>query len=465
VIDEQFIRDLRDRADIVDVIDRRVPLTRRGKDYWALCPFDGEGGKPSFSVNREKRFFHCFGCQAHGDALDFLQRHGGLTFRQAVDQLAGEVGVRVPGDTKPATRPALKATVRFRPTVTSKVGHVELDDEQLARLSHWQALLPGSPGEAYLASRRIPLAVAQAAGVGFLPAGEALGLNDEGKPTGYGPRVVFPHVLPGGAVVNVYGRSTVQNIDKDRKHRHLPRPKGLFNAAALGQPGPLWIVEGVFDALALMTAGVPKVVAIFGLAGFDWQWIGRNELIVALDHDDAPDAPAKILMREAAYRGLKARRLPAEAFGGCKDAADAWAAGTLDLSAAGITIHRNRETVADDIRRKIDVLPDPADADLARQWPQFRALAARFVVQQLDQALAAGWTLDELFSVPTVRTGADAGVLWTAAAFDPEALRVFVDRIEIETGSQNVLASRKVDLRPSGALPWPADGRGSTAGG
>ena len=453
MIDEQFIRDLRDRADIVDVIDRRVPLNRKGKDYWALCPFDGEGGRPSFSVNREKRFFHCFGCEAHGDALDFLQRHGGMTFRQAVEQLAAEAGLRVPDATKPATRPALKATARFRPTTTTKAEHVPLDDEQLAALTSWQARLPGSPGEAYLASRGIPLAVAQAAGGGFLPAGEALGLTSEGRPTGYGPRIVLPHALPGGEIVNLYGRSTDPNVDKDRRHRHLPRPKGLFNAAALDLPGPLWIVEGVFDALALMAAGVHKVVAIFGLNGFDWRWIGRNELVIALDHDDGrDDEAALVLMREAAYRGLKVRRLPAEAFGGYKDASAAWQVGALHLADMGITVPVKRETVSDAIRRKLDIMRDPAEP--GRYWLPFRALAARFATQQLDQALAVGWTAEELFSLPTVRTGADAGVLWNAAAFDPELLRVFADRIEIETGSQNPLVARRVDVRPSGVLPW-----------
>jgi DNA primase len=451
-----FIQDLRDRADIVEVIDRRVPLTKRGKDYWALCPFDGETGKPAFSVNREKRFYHCFGCGAHGDALEFLQRHGGMTFLQAVEQLAGETGMRMPDGKAPANKPALKVTAKFRPTAAAKVGHIALDDEQLARLVRWQSILPGSPGEAYLASRGIPLAVAQAAGVGFLPAGEALGLNAEGKPTGYGPRVVFPHALPGGEIVNVYGRSTVRNAEKDRRHRHMDRPKGIFNAAALDLPGPLWVVEGTFDALALIAAGAVKVIAIFGLNGFDWRWIGRNELIVALDHDDdgKDDEAAKALMREAAYRGLKVRRLPAEAFGGRKDASDAWQAGVLNLGSAGITVAVNRDTVADEVRKKIDVLPDPADPDHARHWPQYRALAARFVVQHLDHALAAGWTLEQLFSLPTTRLGTDAGVLWTAAAFDPEALRVYPDRLEIETGSQNALVEHKADLRPSGILPW-----------
>ena len=459
MIPDDFIRDLRDRADIVDVIDRRVPLKKQGKDFWALCPFDGEGGKPSFSVNREKRFFHCFGCGAHGDALDFVQKHAGMTFLQAVEQLAGESGMRMPDGKAPTARPVLKATTRFRPSAAAKGGHQALDDDEIAALMRWQALLPGSPGETYLASRGIPLAVAQAAGIGFLPAGEPMGRDAEGKPIAFGPRIVFAHNLPGGQTVNVYGRSTNPDADKAVRHRHLPRPKGMFNAAALGLPGPLWIVEGAFDALALMAAGVPKVVAVFGLGGFDWRWIGRTEIVVALDHDAAGDEAAKAFMLEAAYRGLKALRLPAEAFGAEKDAADAWKAGTLDLSHAGITVAVKRETVAEKIRQKIDVLPDPADPYLAARWPQFRALAARFAVQQLDQALATGWTLGELFSVPTTRLGTDAGALWTASGFDPELLRVFADRVEIETGSQNMLVERRDQLQPSGILPWAIDNR------
>jgi hypothetical protein len=454
MIPEAFIRELRERADIVEVIDRRVPLKRSGKDYWALCPFDGEGGKPSFSVNRDKGFFHCFGCLAHGDALDFLQRHGGMSFRQALEQLAAESGMALPDQpARPAARPVLRPTVRFRPMPAAKDGHQPLGDEEMANLARWQQSLPGSPGEAYLASRRIPLDVAQVAGVGFLPAGEALGLTAEGKPTGYGPRVVFPHALPDGQIVNLYGRSTDPQADKDRRHRHLPRPKGLFNAQALDLPGPLWIVEGAFDALALMAAGVPKVIAIFGLAGFDWRWIGKQEILVALDCDESGDAAAQEMLHVAAYRGLKARRIDAQAFGGHKDAASAWEASTLDLTAYSV-VPLNRETVAPDIRRLLAVLPDTDQPHLVEGWTRFRSFAARFASEYIEQALAAGWTLADLFSLPSSRLPTDAGLVWVVADFNPECLRIYPDRVEIETGSQHVLVQRRSGIKPSGVLPW-----------
>ncbi|MEZ5469925.1 MAG: DNA primase [Lysobacterales bacterium] len=97
LIPESFIDELLQRADIVDVIGTRVQLKRAGKEYQARCPFHDERS-PSFTVVPQKQFYHCFGCGAHGSALKFLMEYEGVSFPDAVEQLAAQVGLQVPRD-------------------------------------------------------------------------------------------------------------------------------------------------------------------------------------------------------------------------------------------------------------------------------------------------------------------------------------------------------------------------------
>jgi hypothetical protein len=134
-------------------------------------------------------------------------------------------------------------------------------------------------------------------------------------------------------VVNLYGRAvgTASQVPKAMRHDHLPGAKGYFNAVALQEDaGPLWVCEGAFDALALLAAGVPRVVAIFGVQGWRWEWAREvRELVFALDADTAGQQQWRQLARQAALRGKRVAVLPAGAYGGCKDVSDAWATGVL----------------------------------------------------------------------------------------------------------------------------------------
>jgi DNA primase len=134
-------------------------------------------------------------------------------------------------------------------------------------LAAFQAALPSSRGAAYLQQRGIPLALAQPLGVGSA----APGTWPHAARDWRGGRVVFPHTTPEGCLVNLYGRAvgTAEQVPKAKRHDHLPGVKGYLNAAALqAGAGPLWVCEGAFDALALLAAGVPRVVAIFGVQGW-----------------------------------------------------------------------------------------------------------------------------------------------------------------------------------------------------
>ena len=122
------------------------------------------------------------------------------------------------------------------------------------RLAAFHTALPGSRGDTYLQQRGIPLALAPQLGVGYAAA-----------------------------------VGTAEQVPKAKRHDHLPGIKGYFNAAALqAGDGPLWVCEGAFDALALVAAGVSRVVAIFGVQGERWDWVREvRTLVFALDADPA----------------------------------------------------------------------------------------------------------------------------------------------------------------------------------
>jgi hypothetical protein len=161
------------------------------------------------------------------------------------------------------------------------------------QLAAFQAALPGSRGEAYLHQR--PLSLALQCGVGYA----APGTWPHAAREWHGGRVVFPHTMPDGGLVNLYGRAvgTAAQVPKALRHDHLPGKKGYFNAAVLhAGTDPLWVCEGAFDALALLAAGVPRVVAIFGVQGWRWDWVREvRELVFALDADAAGQQQPKAL--------------------------------------------------------------------------------------------------------------------------------------------------------------------------
>jgi DNA primase len=95
MIPQSFITDLLARADAVEIVGRYVQLKKAGVNYKGLCPFHGEKS-PSFTVSPTKQFYHCFGCGAHGTAISFLMEHTGLSFVDAVKDLAGMYGLKVP---------------------------------------------------------------------------------------------------------------------------------------------------------------------------------------------------------------------------------------------------------------------------------------------------------------------------------------------------------------------------------
>src|SRR2546426_9263456 len=229
----------------------------------ALCPFHGPSRQRSLRVQVHSGRFVCFACGAWGYMETARAQWREEQQRQAVfprpptrRQRAQQQRPAAAVSQAAAHPPAPRAPAPARP---------DLGQQLIA----FQAALPGSRGDTYLQQRGIPLALAQQLGVGYA----APGTWPHPPRDWRGGRVVFPHTTPDGRLVNLYGRAvgTAEQVPKAKRHDHLPGAKGYFNAAAL-QPGagPLWVCEGAFDALALLAAGVPRVVAICGVQGWAW---------------------------------------------------------------------------------------------------------------------------------------------------------------------------------------------------
>jgi DNA primase len=103
-IPDSFIEELLARSDIVELIERRVPLKRAGSEFQACCPFHDEK-TPSFTVSPKKQFYHCFGCGAHGSAIGFLMQYEGLEFLDAIEEMARAAGLEVPTSGQQQPRP------------------------------------------------------------------------------------------------------------------------------------------------------------------------------------------------------------------------------------------------------------------------------------------------------------------------------------------------------------------------
>lgn len=268
-----------------------------GRSLRAFCPFHGSDKQRSLRVSQETRRFQCFACGVWGYLAD-----GAQTKRER--------------DWKPL--PVKERRV-------ARESRVDLP----SLLQRYQRALPGSWGEKYLFHRGIPLALATGMGVGYAPSGA---WAHPARDWRWG-RLVFPHTAPDGRVVNLYGRAVGSHdkVPKHLRHDHLPGEKGYFNAPALLAERVV-VCEGPFDALALMAAGLSNVVAIYGVDGWRWEWAFHSkELVFALDNDEA-GSRWSVLGREALLRGKQVTQLDGAAYGGHKDANEAWCQGVLRLS-------------------------------------------------------------------------------------------------------------------------------------
>lgn len=281
-IPDSFIDELLARVDIVDVIERRVPLKKAGREWTACCPFHNERS-PSFYVSPTKQFFHCFGCGAHGSAIKFMMDYERLEFPDAVEDLAQSVGLKVPREGGNEAAPREDKTDLYA---------------LLDSAAQWyENELPGNPdAQAYCKKRGLDAETIRRFRIGWAPAGydgviKSLGgserrmqlLNEAGmvasseqgrKYDRFRERLMFPILDRRGRVIAFGGR--VLQADQAPKYLNSPetplfhKGRELFAMWQVKQANTtlprIVVVEGYMDVIALHQAGLPIAVATLGTA-------------------------------------------------------------------------------------------------------------------------------------------------------------------------------------------------------
>ena len=310
MIPESFIQELLNRIDVVDVIDKRVTLKKAGANYLACCPFHQEK-TPSFTVSPSKQFYHCFGCGEHGSAISFLIEYEGLTFVDAITELANSIGLKVPND---APQKIEKSTEYSNLEEVIKIASI-----------FYQKQLRESPKAInYLKSRGLTGEIAKEFSIGYAPEGwqnlqipfkkyedkilVKAGLvvkNEKGKYYDrFRNRIIFPIYSDKGKVIGFGGRV----IDSEGTPKYYNSPETplfqksyelyglLASRKAIREKAYVLVVEGYMDVVGLAQNGIKNVVATLGTAttAFHIKKLMRytQEIIFCFDGDNAGRAAA-----------------------------------------------------------------------------------------------------------------------------------------------------------------------------
>ncbi len=291
-IPQTFIQELLNRVDVVDVVARYVQLKKGGANFMGLCPFHGEKS-PSFSVSPTKQFYHCFGCGANGNAIGFLMEHAGMSFIEAVKDLAQQTGMQVPEDDASPQDRERAAQQRQKQATLNDV----LEKAAHAYAKHLKA----SPrAVAYLKGRGLSGEIARTFGLGYAPEGwrslasvfpdyadpllvesgmvitheDEKGQDGEAKRYDrFRDRIMFPIRNVKGEYIGFGGRV----LDKgEPKYLNSPETPvfskgrelyGLFEArTAIRVAGYALVTEGYMDVVALAQLGFANAVATLGTA-------------------------------------------------------------------------------------------------------------------------------------------------------------------------------------------------------
>ena len=281
-----FIDDLKHHADIVAVIQDYVSLKKTGATYKGLCPFHGEK-TPSFHVNRDKGFFHCFGCGVGGDVIKFLELHEKVGFADAVKQLAQRFGMSLP---------ELEQSDEQRANAAERETLLKIHEAAAAWFREQLASPAGARIRRQIADRAVTAATSDALGLGFAPpgrdglkqallrqgfsqgmllrAGLAFQRDDGGVVDRFRNRLIIPICRDTGSVIAFGGRA----VDPDQQPKYLNSPEtpiytkgrtlyGLnLSKAPIREAKFAILVEGYFDFAAVYQAGYQNVVASCGTA-------------------------------------------------------------------------------------------------------------------------------------------------------------------------------------------------------
>jgi hypothetical protein len=378
-----------------------------GHSLRAFCPIHGGDHQRSLRIDLSTGRFNCYACGAWGyteEAREEWRKQHHTTSSKKSPQLS----VHTDKTTSPSLSSSSSSSKESKSTAPKlsvlkdpvsvrtdrKANLVPVRDDLTEILQNYQKALPGGWGEEYLRQRGIPLKLALQYGAGYAASGCWVHSARDWK---WG-RVTFPHTDPSGKLINFYGRAVgiTDKVPKEYRHDHLPGGKGYFNAGALHEGDePVFVCEGVFDALSLIAAGYTRTVAIIGVNGWRWEWM-RNvpKLVFALDADETGQRAWKGLAREAVFRGKQVEFLPPKAYGGCKDVNEAWVAGKLCLELTSPEIlstepSRESELSSQNVHSTQRAIYDPRP-DLATDshlWEQLLEYASRLAETEIFGAL------------------------------------------------------------------------------
>lgn len=315
-IPRAFIDDLLVRVDIVDLIDSRLPLKKTGANFVARCPFHAEK-TPSFSVNRNKQFYHCFGCGASGNAISFLMDFHHLNFVEAIEDLAAFAGIDVPRESANEMSAQKKSDLSALYVLMEQAARFYA--EQLRTHSE------GNKAANYLQDRGVTGEVVEDYQIGYAPVAwrnlldlfderlltecGLLGRNETGELYGrFRGRIMFPIRDKRGRVMGFGGRVLDDSMPKYLNSPETPlfyKGREVYGLYELLQKNPkpkrILIVEGYMDVIALAQYGIRYAVATLGTAAsqahLELLFRYAPELVFCFDGDKAG--------REAAWRAME----------------------------------------------------------------------------------------------------------------------------------------------------------------
>ena len=275
-VPRNFIDDLLNRVDIVEVIDSRVPLKKKGREYLACCPFHGEK-TASFSVSSSKQFYHCFGCQKSGNAVGFLMDYDHMEFVEAIESLAHSLGIEVPYE---------QGTAPAKPAQGLESMYQSMEQSS----QYYEAQLKQTPEAIdYLKDRGISGQTAKTFAIGYAPpgwnnlSGDEKQLVETGmlvkKETGnaydrFRHRLMFPirdrrgrTIAFGGRVINPEDNPKYLNSPESPLFHKSDEIYGLYELKkAVTNIDRIYVTEGYMDVVALAEHGVKTAVATLGTA-------------------------------------------------------------------------------------------------------------------------------------------------------------------------------------------------------
>lgn len=277
--DNSFTDELRQRLSLVDVISRRVPLKKKGQNYWGCCPFHNEK-TPSFSVNEDKGFYHCFGCGEHGDIISFIMKSENLEFKAAIKELADMAGMKMP-DIKQKSKQQIE----------NEENYIKITDTAAKIYSELLYQDIGKHALEYIKNRGFSDDMIKKYRIGYAPKNNIISSKfnninrDKLLATGlvrigdYGPydffrdKLMFPIFNAHGQIVAFSGRSLdgsepkyINTSDTELFHKRQTIFGFNFARDAIHRNNRSIIVEGQIDAIQMQNHGFGETVAPLGTA-------------------------------------------------------------------------------------------------------------------------------------------------------------------------------------------------------